>query len=121
MEEHLFLQSWRDYHWEDEEDIESAADRYEKREIEKFNRAARAKKKKTEMARIRKMVDLAYDADPRIGKSTKYYRSTVRLSFKWGPQNEYKSGKRLQTNWNYQHFDEYLWYDYGCVWCLEYK
>ena len=35
------FKSWRDYHWEDEEDIESAQDRYEKREIEKFNRSAR--------------------------------------------------------------------------------
>jgi len=62
------FKSWRDYHWEDEEDIESAADRYEKREIEKFNRSARQKKKKAEMARIRKMVDLAYDADPRVAQ-----------------------------------------------------
>ena len=30
----LLLQSSRDYHWEDEEDIESAADCYEKREID---------------------------------------------------------------------------------------
>ena len=35
------FKSWRDYHWEDEEDKENAQDRYEKREIEKFNRSAR--------------------------------------------------------------------------------
>jgi len=60
------FKSWRDYSWEDEEDSEQAQDRYERREIEKINRVGRAKKKKEEMARIRKLVDLAWNSDPRI-------------------------------------------------------
>jgi len=60
------FKSWRDYHWEDEEDPEQAQDRYERRAIEKFNRVGRIKKKKEEMARIRKLVDLAWNSDPRI-------------------------------------------------------
>ena len=43
------------------------------------------------MARIRKMVDLAYDADPRIGKYTNHYsRPIERLSMKSGSQSVYK-------------------------------
>ncbi|CBY13801.1 unnamed protein product [Oikopleura dioica] len=60
------FKSWRDFHWEDEEDPEQAQDRYERRAIEKFNRVSRVKKKKEEMSRIRKLVDLAYANDPRI-------------------------------------------------------
>ena len=60
------FKSWRDYQWEDEEDPEQAQDRYERRAIEKFNRVGRIKKKKEETARIRKLVDLAWDCDPRI-------------------------------------------------------
>jgi DnaJ family protein C protein 2 len=42
--------------------------REERKWIEKQNKAARAKRKKEEMARIRSLVDTAYSLDPRILK-----------------------------------------------------
>lgn len=62
------LDSWREYSYLDEEDKEKASDKWERREIEKINRANRADKKKDENKRMRKLVDNAYNADPRIAK-----------------------------------------------------
>lgn len=42
--------------------------REERKWIEKQNKAARVKRKKEEMARIRSLVDTAYSLDPRILK-----------------------------------------------------
>lgn len=58
--------SWREYSYLDEEEKEKGQDREERRWIEKQNRAVRGKKKKEEMSRIRTLVDLAYNNDPRI-------------------------------------------------------
>ena len=55
----------------DEEDKEKASDKWERREIEKINRAQRLEKKKEESKRIRKLVDNAYNCDPRIIKFRK--------------------------------------------------
>jgi DnaJ family protein C protein 2 len=60
--------SWREFSYLDEENKDSAQDRDERRWIDKQNKAARAKRKKEETARIRQLVDNAYACDPRIIK-----------------------------------------------------
>jgi DnaJ family protein C protein 2 len=50
--------SWREFSYEDEENKETAQDRDERRWIEKENKAVRAKKKKEEVTRIRKLVGM---------------------------------------------------------------
>jgi DnaJ homolog subfamily C member 2 len=62
------FQSWREYSYLDEEDKDKGQDRDERRWIDKQNKQMRLKKKKEEMARIRQLVDLAYNNDPRIVK-----------------------------------------------------
>jgi DnaJ homolog subfamily C member 2 len=52
----------------DEESKESAQDRDERRWIDKQNKAARLKRKKEEVTRVRQLVDNAYACDPRIIK-----------------------------------------------------
>lgn len=65
------FQSWREYSYLDEEDKDKGQDRDERRWIDKQNKTMRLKKKKEEMARIRQLVDLAYNNDPRIGRFKK--------------------------------------------------
>ncbi|XP_012223305.1 dnaJ homolog subfamily C member 2 [Linepithema humile] len=60
--------SWREYSYLDEEDKESGQDRDMRKWIERKNKATRAKRKKEEMTRIRTLVDMAYNIDPRIKK-----------------------------------------------------
>nr|CAH7728239.1 unnamed protein product [Callosobruchus chinensis] len=62
------FKSWREYSYEDEEDKDKCQDRDERRYADKLNKAERLRKKKEEMCRIRQLVDLAYNNDPRIAK-----------------------------------------------------
>lgn len=62
------FESWRSFELLDEEKSESAENRDEKRWIEKQNRAARAKRKKEDMARIIRLVENAMKLDPRLIK-----------------------------------------------------
>lgn len=62
------FKSWREYSYEDEEDKEKCQDRDERRYVDKLNKAERLRKKKEEMSRIRSLVDLAYNNDPRVAK-----------------------------------------------------
>ncbi|XP_063229958.1 dnaJ homolog subfamily C member 2 [Bacillus rossius redtenbacheri] len=62
------FESWREYSYLDEEEKEKGQAREERRWIDKQNKAARARRKKDEMTRIRSLVDLAYDLDPRVQK-----------------------------------------------------
>lgn len=66
--------SWREYSYLDEEDKDKGQDRDERRWIDKQNKTMRIKRKKEEMARIRQLVDLAYNNDPRIGRFKKEER-----------------------------------------------
>lgn len=60
------FESWRDFSAAAEHNTEDADGRYEKRWMEQQNKAAIAKKKKAEIARIVELTTRAYARDPRI-------------------------------------------------------
>lgn len=62
------FESWREFAQYDEYDVREAADRYERRYMEKENKKIRDKYVKKERARIIKLSELAYKKDPRIRK-----------------------------------------------------
>ncbi|KAG0306678.1 hypothetical protein BGZ97_000658 [Linnemannia gamsii] len=60
------FESWRSFEYLDKEEGEGAENRDDKRYIEKKNKAERAKLKKEDGARLRKLVDTAFALDPRM-------------------------------------------------------
>ena len=63
--------SWRDFSMQDEHNLEEAEDRWEKREMQRENKAARAKKKKKEIQRVADLVTRAERCDPRVARFRK--------------------------------------------------
>ncbi|XP_055608265.1 dnaJ homolog subfamily C member 2 [Uranotaenia lowii] len=84
--------SWREFSYLDEEDKEKGQDRDERRWIEKQNKAIRLQRKKEESARIRALVDLTYNNDPRIVKFKKEEKDK-KLAAKRAKQDAYQAQK----------------------------
>ncbi|KAF9970065.1 hypothetical protein BGZ73_007335 [Actinomortierella ambigua] len=60
------FESWRSFEYLDKEEEDLSENRDEKRYMEKKNKAERAKRKREETARVQKLVDTAYNLDPRL-------------------------------------------------------
>lgn len=60
------FQTWREFSQYDEYNTEEAQDRYERRYMENENKKIRSKHDKKERARLIKLYETAYNADPRI-------------------------------------------------------
>ncbi|KAG0205307.1 hypothetical protein BGX28_003061 [Mortierella sp. GBA30] len=60
------FESWRTFEYLDKEEGDAAENRDDKRYLEKKNKAERAKLKKEDAARLRKLVDTAFALDPRM-------------------------------------------------------
>ncbi|CAH1759853.1 23591_t:CDS:10 [Entrophospora sp. SA101] len=60
--------SWRSFEYLDKEDLDNTENRDDKRYLEKKNKAERAKRKKEDTVRLRKIIDQAVSSDPRIIK-----------------------------------------------------
>uniref|UniRef100_A0A2M4A645 Putative ribosome-associated chaperone zuotin translation n=1 Tax=Anopheles triannulatus TaxID=58253 RepID=A0A2M4A645_9DIPT len=86
------FQSWREFSYLDEEDKDKGQDREERRWIEKQNKAIRLKRKKEESARIRTLVDLAYNSDPRVVRFKREEKER-KLAAKRAKQNAYQAQK----------------------------
>ncbi|XP_058830327.1 dnaJ homolog subfamily C member 2 [Topomyia yanbarensis] len=84
--------SWREFSYLDEEDKDKGQDREERRWIEKQNKAIRLQRKKEESARIRTLVDLAYNNDPRVVKFKKEDKDR-KLAAKRAKQDAYQAQK----------------------------
>lgn len=62
------FESWRTFEMRDEEDTDKADSRDEKRWLDRKNFAARKKHKKEDTQRVIKLVDQAFNLDPRVKK-----------------------------------------------------
>lgn len=69
------FKSWREFPHPDEEDVEAAESREERRWIERYNTKLREKGKKEEFKRLRDFVELAQRLDPRIRRRKEEQRA----------------------------------------------
>lgn len=69
------FKSWREFPHPDEEDVESAECREERRWIERHNAKLREKGKKEEFRRVRDFVELAHRLDPRVQRHKEAQRA----------------------------------------------
>jgi len=60
------FETWREFSQYDEYNTDEASDRYERRYMEHENKRAQKKHDKTERSRLIKLVELAYNNDPRV-------------------------------------------------------
>lgn len=65
------FESWREFQHADEYILEEAENRNERRWMEKENKKLKSKMIKQEIQRIKSLVSLAYDNDPRIIEQNK--------------------------------------------------
>ncbi|CAD5111356.1 DgyrCDS672 [Dimorphilus gyrociliatus] len=85
--------SWREFSYLDEEDVDKGENRDERRWIEKQNKSARKEKRKEEMMRIRSLVESAYNLDPRVLKQ-KEEEKQKKLAIKQARKEEVR--KRIE-------------------------
>ena len=62
------FKSWREFPHDQENDLESANDRYHRRQMQKENETKRKEKKKEESVKLRAFFDAAENLDPRVIK-----------------------------------------------------
>ena len=65
------FKSWREFPAEDEEDLETAEDRWQRREMEKDNKKKREEAKKADTKKIKTFIQRAEEVDPRVLKKRK--------------------------------------------------
>ncbi|KAF4530705.1 hypothetical protein B566_EDAN004946 [Ephemera danica] len=78
--------SWREFSYNDDEEAKTGQDRDTRKWVEKQNKTARAKLKKEEMARIRRLVETAYECDPRVQRFRQQDRDS-KIALKQARQN----------------------------------
>ncbi|KAG0236799.1 hypothetical protein BGW42_002667 [Actinomortierella wolfii] len=86
------FESWRSFEYLDKEEEDLSENRDEKRYMEKKNKAERAKRKREESARLQKLVDTAYNLDPRLAA----FREQDRLAKEAKKQERLEAAKKAR-------------------------